>query len=82
MSCDADFDLYKSVVSPAHYLSILISIMTEGVPEPSKNVDWKNLTFKANEVNGHVQCTYKDGSWGALEFVREPFLDYQSCHLL
>lgn len=48
--------------------------MTADIPPPSKNVDWPNLAFKANPVNGHVQCTYKDGAWGQLEFVAEPFL--------
>lgn len=48
--------------------------MTTDVSQPSSDVDWKNLSFAVNKVNGHVQCTYKDGKWGALEFVEDPFL--------
>ena len=44
------------------------------VPQPNPSVDWKALQFKANKVNGHVQSVYKDGTWGPLEFVEEPFL--------
>jgi branched-chain amino acid aminotransferase len=44
------------------------------VPEPSPKVDWPNLTFGVNQVNGHIQCIYKDGKWGELEFVEEPFI--------
>lgn len=48
--------------------------MASSVPAPSTDVDWPNLAFAVNAVNGHVQCTYKDGAWGSLEFVAEPFL--------
>lgn len=45
------------------------------IPQPSDKVDWPNLAFAANPVNGHVQCTYKDGKWGELTFVEQPFLN-------
>lgn len=45
-----------------------------GVPQPTSTVDWPNLAFKANPVNGHVQCTHRNGQWGPLEFVKDPFL--------
>lgn len=48
--------------------------MSTEVPQPSTAVDWPNLTFSASEVNGHVECIWKDGAWGAPEFVKEPFL--------
>ncbi|ORY82510.1 putative branched-chain amino acid aminotransferase [Protomyces lactucae-debilis] len=44
------------------------------VPEPSTKVDWQNLSFGVNSVNGHVQCIYKNGAWGPIEFVEEPFI--------
>ncbi|CCG80845.1 Branched-chain amino acid aminotransferase [Taphrina deformans PYCC 5710] len=49
------------------------SVTTKILP-PSDKVDWPNLAFKANPVNGHVQTVYKNGAWGELEFVEEPFL--------
>lgn len=48
--------------------------MASNIPQPSSAVDWPNLSFAVNEVNGHVQSIFKDGAWGPLEFVKEPFL--------
>lgn len=48
--------------------------MSPEVPQPSSAVDWPNLAFAVNPVNGHAQCTFKDGEWGPLEFVKDPFL--------
>ena len=36
------------------------------------NIDWKNLGFGFSDVNCHIRYTWKDGSWNAGEFVKEP----------
>lgn len=43
--------------------------MSSAAPAPSSAIDWKNLAFKANKVNGYVKSVWRDGSWGSVEFV-------------
>ena len=38
------------------------------------DLDWNNLGFKYRDTAGHVECVWKDGAWGKLEFVAEPWL--------
>ena len=38
------------------------------------DLDWNNLGFKYRDTAGHVECVWKDGAWGPLEFVAEPWL--------
>jgi len=38
------------------------------------NIDWKSLGFGFSDVNCHIRYTWKDGAWGPLEFVAEPWL--------
>jgi branched-chain amino acid aminotransferase len=39
-----------------------------------QNIDWSSLTFKYMDVRCHVRSVWRDGGWGPLEFVEEPYL--------
>ncbi|KAI5302995.1 hypothetical protein KEM56_000140 [Ascosphaera pollenicola] len=46
-------------------------------PAPTTNIDWDNLSFKATEVNGHIECKFVRGDnaqWSAPKFVKSPYL--------
>eukprot|EP00171_Calliarthron_tuberculosum_P013610 IDg13610t1 len=38
------------------------------------DLDWENLGFQYRETRCYVQSTWKDGEWGPLETVEEPYL--------
>mmetsp|Transcript_28803 Transcript_28803/g.67806 ORF Transcript_28803/g.67806 Transcript_28803/m.67806 type:complete len:354 (+) Transcript_28803:21-1082(+) len=40
----------------------------------SANLEWKSLGFGVQPTNGYSCCVWKDGSWGELSLVKEPFL--------
>ena len=37
-------------------------------------IDWSSLGFSYMETNCHIRYVWRDGSWGAGELVREPYL--------
>ena len=39
-----------------------------------QNIDWSSLTFKYMDVRCHIRSVWRDGAWGPLEFVEEPYL--------
>ena len=41
---------------------------------PKEGIDWKSLGFGFSDVNCHVRRTWRDGRWGGLEYVKEPFI--------
>ncbi len=43
-------------------------------PKTDVNLDWANLGFQYRETAGYVQCSYRNGAWGALEQIDEPYL--------
>ena len=47
--------------------------MPEVVP-PSSSFDWYKLAFGLYPTHGFAKFVYKDGKWGELEWVNEPFL--------
>lgn len=42
--------------------------------EKKVELDWENLGFQYRETRCYVQAKYKDGAWGPLETVEEPYL--------
>lgn len=38
------------------------------------NIDWAKLGFGFSDVNCHVRAVWKDGVWGALECVKDPYI--------
>ena len=38
------------------------------------NIEWSKLGFGFSDVNCHIRYTWKDGAWGAPEFVKEPYI--------
>ena len=40
----------------------------------SVSLDWNNLGFKYRDTAGHVECVWRDGAWGELQFKAEPWL--------
>ncbi|OLP95944.1 Branched-chain-amino-acid aminotransferase [Symbiodinium microadriaticum] len=40
----------------------------------SANLEWKSLGFGVQPTNGYSCCVWKDGSWGELSLIKEPFL--------
>jgi branched-chain amino acid aminotransferase len=39
-----------------------------------QNIDWSSLTFKYMDVRCHIRSVWREGTWGALERVDEPYL--------
>ncbi|GAA5896058.1 hypothetical protein JCM6882_005600 [Rhodosporidiobolus microsporus] len=48
--------------------------MAPTVVPPSPTFDWSKLAFGLYETAGHAQSVYKDGAWGPLEFVKDPYI--------
>lgn len=38
-------------------------------------IEWDKLGFQYMQTNCHAQCVWKDGSWSAIEMVKEPYLN-------
>ncbi|HCG19731.1 MAG TPA: branched chain amino acid aminotransferase, partial [Verrucomicrobia bacterium] len=41
---------------------------------PRTDIDWEKLGFGFSDVNCHVRSVWKDGTWGPLEFVKDPYI--------
>ena len=41
---------------------------------PRKDIDWAKLGFGFSDVNCHIRYTWKNGAWGAPEFVKDPYI--------
>ena len=41
---------------------------------PRTDIDWANLGFGFSDVNCHIRAVWKDGKWGAFEFVKDPYI--------
>mmetsp|Transcript_65758 Transcript_65758/g.146050 ORF Transcript_65758/g.146050 Transcript_65758/m.146050 type:complete len:358 (-) Transcript_65758:47-1120(-) len=40
----------------------------------SASLDWKSLGFGVQPTNGYSCCVWKEGSWGSIEIIKEPYL--------
>lgn len=40
----------------------------------SAELDWAEMGFSYVQTNCFVQCVYKDGEWGELELVKDPYI--------
>merc|ERR1712130_649568 len=43
--------------------------------QPSDKIDWPNLKFGLMPTNGYIRYTWKNGSWGKAELVKEPYMN-------
>ena len=41
---------------------------------PRTDIDWASLGFGFSDVNCHIRAVWKDGKWGPLEFVKDPYI--------
>lgn len=52
-----------------------LSLQTKVLKSPGDaGLDWNNLGFEFRPTNSHIQATYKNGVWGLLEKVTEPYI--------
>lgn len=43
-------------------------------PKEQVDLDWANLGFQYRETVGYMQCVHRNGKWGKLELIPEPYL--------
>lgn len=59
------------------FVQLPISMITEvnKIKQPGDAaLDWNNLGFEFRPTNSHVECNFKNGAWGDLEEMVEPYV--------
>lgn len=49
--------------------------MVPQIVHPTKAIDWETLKFGLVPTNGYAKSTWRDGVWGAVEFVAGSSMD-------
>jgi branched-chain amino acid aminotransferase len=52
----------------------MAAVPGHAAPPAAAQLDWENLGFQYVDTRCYVTATHKDGAWGALETVAEPYI--------